>query len=183
LLPASITIRREDSVPPEPEARVSLPARRARVLVVDDELALGTTLMALLRDEHDMTAVTTGRDALDLLLGPTEFDVVLCDLMMPGVSGMDIFDELLKQRPGYERRIVFMTGGAFTPRATTFLAEVPNRSIEKPFDLGALRQVLREVAWPGGATLPPDSRVEEPGTPQMTPVQGTPVGQLGQLRR
>ncbi len=118
---------------------------RPRVLVVDDELPVASMLGRVLGDEFDVQLSTTGRQALELLLGEGDFDVVLCDLLMPGMSGMDLFRQLAAQRPGTEQRLVFMTGGAFTPRAAEFLATVPNPRIEKPFDLHQMRRLVREL--------------------------------------
>jgi PAS domain S-box-containing protein len=121
-------------------------ARRARVLVVDDEVPIANTLQELLATEHDVVAVTSGREALDAVRTNLPFDFVLCDLMMPGMSGIDLYDRLREARPGLERRIVFMTGGAFTARAAEFLASVDNRRIEKPFSLKVVERIAEEMA-------------------------------------
>ncbi|MDO9021108.1 MAG: ATP-binding protein [Deltaproteobacteria bacterium] len=124
-------------VPGPPEA-----TRRARVLVVDDERAVGVLLSRVLR-EHDLTYVTGGREALDLLLSGRDFDVVLSDLMMPGMSGMDLYDELARRRPRAAERMVFMSGGAFTAAAMAFLERVPNERIDKPFAAAAVRALVQ----------------------------------------
>jgi two-component system cell cycle sensor histidine kinase/response regulator CckA len=113
--------------PPAPK-----PAR-LRVLVVDDEPKVGVSLRRMLRD-WDVHVVEDGRDALELLRRDRGFDAVLCDLMMPQLSGMDLFADIRERDPELARRFVFMTGGAFTPRAREFVAEVPNVTLEKPFD-------------------------------------------------
>jgi UPF0271 protein len=123
--------------------------RRARILVIDDELAIGNTMRDLLSAAHDVFAVTSGGEALAVLESNADFDVVLCDLMMPGMSGMDVFDRLRKMRPGLERRVVFMTGGAFTTRAAEFLAATDNRRIEKPFSLKVVERIVREMVGAG----------------------------------
>jgi CheY-like chemotaxis protein/anti-sigma regulatory factor (Ser/Thr protein kinase) len=122
------------------------PTSRARVLVVDDELPVAAMLSRVLAEEYDVEVTTQGEDALELLLGPVSFDVVICDLLMPEMSGMDLFKELQARRPGLERRFVFMTGGAFTPRAAEFLSQVDNPRIEKPFNLNQVRMLVRSVA-------------------------------------
>jgi PAS domain S-box-containing protein len=117
-------------------------AARARVLVIDDERPLADMIVRLLDDCHVDVAVK-GRDALDLLDRATApYDVILCDLMMPDMTGMDLFAEVTRRYNGFEERFVFMTGGAFTPRATEFLARVKNRRLEKPFDRSALRAAV-----------------------------------------
>jgi len=116
--------------------------RGARILVVDDDPAVGRALRSMLEEDQDVTCLTDPRAALRLLLGSTEFDLVFCDIMMPAVSGQDIFQALRFNRPGYETRLVFMTGGAFTPRVQEFLAQIPNRRLEKPFDLVRVRRIV-----------------------------------------
>jgi PAS domain S-box-containing protein len=144
-----------DSTPPPSDAPPSMDLVRARVLVVDDEPAIGTTLHELLAPLHEVVAVTGAREALEKIAAET-FDVVFCDLMMPGMSGIDLFERLRGERAGIEDRIVFMTGGAFTPRAAEFLASVPNRRMEKPFSLGLVERIVREMVAPGGtATIAP----------------------------
>lgn len=119
--------------------------RKARVLVVDDELPVAHLLSRSLGEIHQVEMTTSGREALDLILGPAPFDVVLCDLLMPGLSGMDLYQELCRRSPGTERILVFMTGGAFTARASEFLARVPNLRIEKPFPLGQVLELVDQV--------------------------------------
>ena len=118
----------------------------ARVLVVDDELPVAAMLSRLLADEFDVRLATSGREALDLLLRDPDFDVVLCDLLMPGMNGMDLYRELAERAAGYERRLVFMTGGAFTNRAAEFLESMSQPRLEKPFDLEQVRRIVRRLA-------------------------------------
>ncbi len=133
-----------------PSEPISEPSgRRARVLVVDDEIQIANTLRELLSIEHDVFAMTSGREALELVRGGPDFDVIFCDLMMPGMSGIELFRRIRDQRRGLERRIVFMTGGAFTTRAAEFLASVDNRRIEKPFSLGLVERIVREMSGLG----------------------------------
>ncbi|MBT6490269.1 MAG: response regulator, partial [Deltaproteobacteria bacterium] len=74
------------------------------------------------------------------------FDVMFCDVMMPGLMGMDIYEALKERGDGYHERIIFMSGGAFTPEAQNFLTAVENPSIEKPFDLKQVKSLALEVA-------------------------------------
>jgi PAS domain S-box-containing protein len=118
----------------------------ARVLVVDDELPVAAMVSRLLADEFDVRLATSGREALDLLLRDPTFDVILCDLLMPGMSGMDLYRELAQRAPGYHERLIFMTGGAFTNRAAEFLESTSQPRLEKPFDLEQVRRVVRRLA-------------------------------------
>jgi PAS domain S-box-containing protein len=110
----------------------SAPPRR-RVLVVDDEPALLSSIRALLQDEHDVVIASGTREALAILGDDSRFHAVLADLMMADLTGMDLYDAVRERHPGLESRFVFMTGGAFTARAQKFLARTPNRCLEKPF--------------------------------------------------
>ena len=120
--------------------------RRLRVLLVDDETDLGTSLRRCISRYWNASFVNDGRQALELLRHDNGYDVIVCDLMMPEVTGMDIFEELSQSRPELSKRMLFMTGGAFTERARTFLESVPNRYLEKPFDLAQLEAAVRSVA-------------------------------------
>jgi len=140
---------------PPSRSRESLPVSRnvpdprsehaARVLVVDDEPAIGLVMTRVLRD-HAVTVVTTAQAALDLIARGDDFDVVLSDLMMPGMSGMEFYRTLTRLHPKFASRVVFVTGGAFTPEANEFLDQVCNERIEKPFEAHKLRQMIQKFA-------------------------------------
>jgi DNA-binding response OmpR family regulator len=122
-------------------ARKGARTARARVLVVDDEPMLGTTLRLLLSDRYDVDVVTSVADARARLAAGS-YDVILCDLMLPIATGMDLFRELAASDPAAASSIVFMTGGAYDDTARRFLETVPNRRLDKPFDPGALADLL-----------------------------------------
>lgn len=121
-------------------------APRARVLVVDDEPNVTSALRRALGADHDVSTANNARDALQLLTRDRGFDIILCDLMMPGMTGMDLYAELDKEAPEVATRVVFMTGGAFTPRAVTFLQGVSNPKIGKPLNLEELRVLVSRRA-------------------------------------
>ncbi len=128
---------------------VPLPtSRRGHVLVIDDEPGLGRAVARMIGGAHAVTVVQSGYEALAQLTSGGPFDAIFCDLMMADISGMDLYERMRELRPGLLGRFVFMTGGAFTPRARAFLEQVPNGRLEKPFDaqqlLRLLRMVLRE---------------------------------------
>jgi len=145
VLPSATSV--EQVATPEATARSVAPdPRRLELLVVDDEIAIGRTLAIALADEFEVATATSGRAALAVLAGEQRFDVVLCDLMMPDVSGMDVHERVAWERPELAQRFVFVTGGAFTERARKFVDEVGLPVIEKPFDLTKLPALLRERA-------------------------------------
>jgi len=118
---------------------------RAAVLVIDDEPAIGAVLRRVLGD-HEVTAVNTAREAIELLATGRKFDVIFSDLMMPEMSGMDLHDELAQNFPDAAERMVFVSGGAFTPSAKAFLDRVTNERIDKPFDPQSLRSTVLRFA-------------------------------------
>ncbi|MDQ3366395.1 MAG: PAS domain S-box protein [Myxococcota bacterium] len=123
---------------------VTTPSTRvADILCIDDEPAIGLAFRRVLK-LHRMTVVTGAREALELLRAGHHYDVIVSDLMMPGMTGMDLFHELVREFPREATRMVFVTGGAFTANTAAFLDEVPNERIEKPFSSEALRVMVQK---------------------------------------
>jgi PAS domain S-box-containing protein len=120
--------------------------RSLRVLVVDDEPSVGSALKRTLGRYHEVVATTEAKHALEQLQQGLHFDVILCDLMMPHMSGMEFYRVLQEQFPAIARRVVFMTGGIFTDAARAFIAQAPNPTIDKPFDRDHLEAVLTRIA-------------------------------------
>jgi two-component system cell cycle sensor histidine kinase/response regulator CckA len=119
--------------------------RRGRVLVVDDEVLIANGLGRVLGKEHDVVTLTSARDALKKCEAGERFDVIVCDLMMPELTGMDVHQALLELDPEQARRMVFLTGGAFTARASAFLDKTSNICLEKPYDPTNLRALVRGI--------------------------------------
>ena len=117
-----------------------------RVLVVDDEVLIGRLVQAGLAEEADVVAVTSGRAALELLQEDERFDVILSDLMMPDVTGMELHACLEANAPHLADRMVFMTGGAFTPEDRRFLDGVEGRRVAKPFSMADIRGAIQARA-------------------------------------
>jgi PAS domain S-box-containing protein len=120
--------------------------RRLRVLIVDDEAAVGRTLARLVADEHQVEAVTTIAEAIARIDSGQGYDVVLCDLMMPEGTGMDLHGRLVDVHPTLARHMLFMTGGVFTPAAEQFLAQPDIQVIEKPIRRDPLLAALSLAA-------------------------------------
>ena len=144
-LPASKGRLPPKSIPPRSASPP--PQKRGQILIVDDEISVSRTLRALLQNEHDVVLTSDGTQALIAIAeGPhTGFDVIMCDLMMPGMSGMELYERICQEHPGLEARIVFMTGGASMDRAREFLSTTINLTFEKPFDFDRLRRTLRRL--------------------------------------
>jgi PAS domain S-box-containing protein len=116
--------------------------RRGRILVVDDEPLVARAVERILARDHDVTVETSGRAALARVASEAAFDLVLCDLMMPEMSGADVFAALQRESAAQARRVLFLTGGAFSPEMQTFLASIPNKTVQKPFSTEGLRALV-----------------------------------------
>ncbi|MCY1015514.1 PAS domain S-box protein [Pyxidicoccus sp. MSG2] len=141
LLPASKPAESAPEAPPPPPPSSE---KRGRLLVVDDEPLVCTALGRTLRPHHDVTLSTRAQEALERIEAGERFDVVFCDLMMPGMSGMDFYSALKERYPEQARCVVFLTGGAVTQQARAFLETVPSPHIEKPFAGRELLSLVQE---------------------------------------
>ncbi len=119
-----------------------------RVLVVDDEPFICSAIQRLLRRDHAVTTVTSAREALSLVNAGQRFDVILSDLMMPEMSGEDLVTTLRQVDPEQAKRVVIMTGGAFTPRSEEFLLALERPHLTKPLTLEGLRSAIQKALKP-----------------------------------
>ena len=122
---------------------------RPRILVIDDEPLIGSLISRVLGAAYEVVTVVQGRAGLDLLQTGNAFDLVVCDLMMPDLTGMDVHAELLARQSRHAQSMVFLTGGAFVGHAGQFLAGVPNQCLEKPFLADELRAAVRDALAAG----------------------------------
>jgi signal transduction histidine kinase/ActR/RegA family two-component response regulator len=120
-------------------------AVRGRVLVVDDEVGVRQVVVRVLSKEHEVVAVSSGDEARELLQRDRGFDLIYCDLMMPRMSGMELHAWLAETDAALAGQVVFLTGGAFTPAATDYLARVGNLRVEKPFNAHDLQKLSAEL--------------------------------------
>ena len=116
--------------------------RSRRVAVVDDEPEMGNVIQRILRRDHQVESFVDSRQFLEVLDGGDRYDIIFCDLMMPNFTGMDVWERVSEEYPQLLSRIVFITGGAFTPRASRFLEEIDPPLLQKPFDPDALREMV-----------------------------------------
>jgi PAS domain S-box-containing protein len=124
-------------------------ARSLRVLVVDDDHGVATTIARAL-DIHDATAETSARSALTRIEAGERFDAIVCDLMMPDIDGIAFYERLIAIDSSLAKNVVFITGGAFTRRATEFFERVPNARMMKPLDIDALLATLEQITARAG---------------------------------
>ncbi len=117
---------------------------RAKLLVIDDEELMCELLSAMLSSDFEVVVLSSSREAAKRLCSGEVFDLVLCDLMMPELSGMELFTQVQASRPAQAERIVFMTGGSYTDEAHDFLAEKGRFQLQKPFRHDALLAMVRQ---------------------------------------
>jgi signal transduction histidine kinase/ActR/RegA family two-component response regulator len=130
-----VPMERVSSIPPPS-------VKNRRLLVVDDDLLVARTLVRLL-NEHRVEVATSGRDALlRLAANGADFDLVLCDLMMPDITGMDVYEEVERMHPSLASRFVFISGGGVTERSRRFLELHAERVLPKPIDSAQLSRLL-----------------------------------------
>ena len=129
----------------EPRAAEAAAPRRGRILAVDDEPLILKLYERMLGRAHQVTCVSSGAEAKVLLEGDAGFDLVLTDLMMEDVSGIDLHDWIQDHHPHLAPAVVFITGGVFTPRGSAYLSRLPNARIDKPIDATSLRALVQRL--------------------------------------
>jgi CheY-like chemotaxis protein len=105
------------------------------VLIDDDAMVLRALSSKLTRNGFRVTAFGDAESGIDFLLAANDVDLVYCDLMMPGMTGMELASVLAEKAPELTARLVFMTGGAFSPKAQDFVALHRVTMVGKPFDI------------------------------------------------
>jgi signal transduction histidine kinase len=140
-LPAAPPVAEE--APGSAPAATVAGGRRGKVLVVDDEPPIGRTIKLLLQEEHDVCCETRAAAVLDRLRRGERFDAILCDVTMPEMTGIDLFEHVQALAPDQAAAMIFLTGGAVSDRARVFLADVANVVVEKPFNANELGAIVR----------------------------------------
>lgn len=125
------------------------PGHPAHVLVIDDDPAVGRSLKRLLRHHEVHLASDPEQGIREATAG--SFDVILCDLMMPGTTGMELYERLPE---ALRSRVAFVTGGVHDPELRAFLDRIDARVIEKPFDKEQIKEVVAELFAQGESTPP-----------------------------
>ena len=119
-----------------------LPKAGTRILIVDDEPAIVEFLSCIMEQTCVVRTASGGDQAIEIIRKEGDFDAIVSDLMMRDGTGIKLYETLKAERPGLEKRIVFMTGGAPTPEAQKFLEMMPNPQIAKPFDVSELQGLI-----------------------------------------
>jgi len=145
--------RAEPAPPPPPAPRTARPPLRI-LLVDDDDLAAGA-IARQLSPPHEVIVVPSAREALDRIGAGERPDVILCDLMMPGMGGMEFHAALGAAAPDLAGRVVIVTAGAFTPGAQSFLDEARLPWVEKPIVLTELWAAVDAILAGASGGPPP----------------------------
>jgi CheY-like chemotaxis protein len=120
---------------------------RASILVIDDEPAIVTAFTRLLGRRHQVEGLTDAREALGRIRDGARFDVILCDLSMPEMGGLEFYDKLSNIDGSSASRVVFLSGGGYPEKTQRFLEGLPNHTVSKPFDsqelLGLISSMTR----------------------------------------
>ncbi len=141
--------RAKHRVPVTPLPPATLPHQgvgRRRVLIVDDEASIVHLLSEALESMANVVGETVPGRALDLILAEPGFDAIVCDVMMPGLTGIDLHERVATARPDLAKRFVFISGGTYTARARDHLERVPNPRLDKPFRMAQLIDAIEHVA-------------------------------------
>lgn len=117
------------------------PSARGRVLVLDDDPVVLSTIRRALAREHEVVICSDPHEALAKIACQGDFDLVLSDLMMPVMGGREFLEAVVRLAPPLAHKTVFLTGGAFTPEARRFLEQDGRRFLSKPFDIHVLREL------------------------------------------
>ena len=128
-----------------PATREERKGRRASVLVIDDEALVRAFVERALTGEHEVTVEACAEDGLLRIENGQRFDVILCDVMMPQMTGIEFYQVLSVIEPDQAARVGFITGGAFTGGTQRFLDSAPNPKLEKPFRVDRLRSFVDSV--------------------------------------
>lgn len=117
---------------------------RLRVLIADDDRRLRELMVLLLSDEYDVDVAGSGEEALQLI-SARPYDVFLCDLSMPRAGAREVYAELVDTNPEAARRLVVVSGGAFTDEAELFLQQSGCLRVAKPFSPHDVAQAVEKV--------------------------------------
>jgi PAS domain S-box-containing protein len=131
-------------VPSAPPPFAEVTERGRRVVVVEDEERLAGALASLLGDVHHVELFGSSHAALEHLSGSAEVDLVLCDLVMDGLSGAELYHRVCAARPELADRFVFMSGGAPPPAVRELIARRGVPLLAKPFDVDQVWAVLAQ---------------------------------------
>lgn len=118
---------------------------QVNILIIEDEQHLAEAFQMMLIKLYEVQAVLTGKAGLEQLLSEKHFDIILCDLSLPDLSGMELYSTVKLSKPGLEQNFMFLTGGAFTRQSQVFLQSISNPVLNKPILANELRDKVKEM--------------------------------------
>jgi two-component system NtrC family sensor kinase len=138
-------VEEDEAAPPATGSDVERTDGSAQVLFIDDEPALCSLVAEYLtRQGHDVTVEQTGEEGLQRALDE-HFDVIICDMRLPGISGEDVCMALLEQKPEAVDRMVVATGDILSPQTQDFFDRTGLPHIHKPFKLDQLESEIARI--------------------------------------
>lgn len=133
------------SVAPKRHGAPGPEARGASILVIEDEPLLRRALQRRLEQNHDVVIAADPHEGLRIWSNQSDgFDLILCDVMMPVLDGVDVYRRSLELGLPVKERLVFITGGAFTPKVSDFLATENPKVLRKPINFDELTSVIKD---------------------------------------
>ena len=114
------------------------------VLIVDDDVIICSCVERALKPAYRVSSATSGKEALERIVARERFDVIVLDLMMPEIGGVQFLDELAAVAPDQVEAVIIATGGAFTPDSIAFVATTAMTVIEKPFDVATVKSIVAD---------------------------------------
>jgi CheY-like chemotaxis protein/signal transduction histidine kinase len=132
-------------VPSSSKMASARPDRRGTILIVDDEPAIIRSTRRILEKEHDILAAGTAEEALEIMRANRNIDILLLDVFMPGMSGLELAETLKRMSSPLAQRIIFMTGGASNVEISKFLHESNAPVLEKPLDIQLLNALISDM--------------------------------------
>jgi len=127
------------------ESQSQAPLHRQRALVVDDEAPIRRVMRMMLRRSHDVDEACGGLEAMERLEQDSDYDIILCDLMMPDLDGTRVYAQTAERWPHLGKRFLFVTGGAVTDQTRRFLEDNEWRVLKKPFSRSELQEAMGSI--------------------------------------
>lgn len=127
-----------------PTGALNAHPKKLKIIIIDDEINFANALKSILHQKHDVLAEASSATALKLVLQQPDFDIIICDMMMPEMTGMEFYQNLVNDGRGLEKKIVFMSGGAFTPQTISFFETCGNLRLEKPFGISEFLNMIEK---------------------------------------
>lgn len=147
-LSMTIALKESETHTVAPRAGSSIaasPHRRGTILIADDEVAVIRSLRRVLDQYYDIFAARSGEEAVEVLRANPQIEVVLYDVSMPRMDGIEFYAELTRLDMSQARRIVFVKAGSYDPEVMRFLSETANPVVDKPFDIPMLNEVIASM--------------------------------------